>query len=1086
LPVYDVPGHGKVKGTPETIREKYGVEVTEKEIGKPPSAPARGRAEYTQVVTKPGAFRTEPTPEPVKEEPLPPTPPGKETFTLPEYKQHTYSEYMRGQEIYSGTFTTEERIKQQIKDVDPKAKYRIPMIEGRYVSQEELDTYLATKPPGWIPQYQIVTGVELRGMLQEDISRIKEYRIEAEPQLAETWRHFKETERWPSETKIIRKGERFETQLPDTRLEWSKGEFKKIEKAYGLHPLLGATAEFGFGAVSSIAAFGKPIAERVAGKPLPHYLSPLDIAFEPLGWSPPGSAELIGKRPITMAGGIWGETLQLTGFHYTIKGFTTGAKIGTKAIVKNIPKAYGQFTKVFPEEKIVTGLGKKVTTTQFGKTIYRWGAKGYVPGKQFIQVGTKEIRGPVKGLTYKETLFKPEKGRIWLSPKDVAKFQRQLAVSKTLDIGFPTARTIAGVGKAEMVVDITAFKVGFRKVIKTYGFALGKRQIGVKVPAYGYRLIPIVTREAGVQPTRASWLQFGRSVYGVPKQPYLRTIGPGFIVEKPWHKYVLKSAFKTPTKTIRDVGAYQTLIYKPPTLIFKPRAFPFKAPTTSHLMRITVPVKPLAVSPLALPVLGVRGIKISMPDIDILFKQALTPEYALTQETLSMQKLEKITESALKVKQITKPSLATVQTGALISESVELPALEQAQAQVQLQALEQKLMLQLKTPLMQSMRYKTPKQAQRLTSKLKFPFLFPLLPTGKEKRVVEKPGQGYKLLIKERQYFRGKPRGQPTFKIMPIHSLSHTDVHRLGQHLTDFSVGMAYTTKKTNVKPKPLKFSVPFGFGYKFYEKKGTFIEGRAFAIDTREEVEQLSAFRVLSDMRKREQVSFTEQEMFDFARLGRFGFGVKKGLREPTDEFDQLADFGKKISAEKSLVPTPTREQKKEWYRQRNEFRKELKYAQRIYKKGTPEQIEKLRQAKASLSQIIEQRERLKKGLPSTRIIGKTERTTFQYHKGIKAEVGRRRSALRYVEHSILSPTRRTAHKVKTHKRTSRPRYQTYKSPKRVKMHPIGSPMLTLLEPPVSHERVGVSYEKEVSKAFAFDSDKEINKMFRQMRRGF
>jgi hypothetical protein len=174
LPIYDVPGYGKVKGTPETIKEKYGVEVTEKEIGKPPSAPATGGAGYTQVVSKPGAFRAEPTPEPVtepepvKEEPEPYM--KKETpNVMGDWPKTTgiepipSKEGLTKEELTARIVRRENLIREQEKniEIDPEAKYRVPMIGGRHVSQEELDAYLATKPSGWIPQYQIFTGAEI-------------------------------------------------------------------------------------------------------------------------------------------------------------------------------------------------------------------------------------------------------------------------------------------------------------------------------------------------------------------------------------------------------------------------------------------------------------------------------------------------------------------------------------------------------------------------------------------------------------------------------------------------------------------------------------------------------------------------------------------------------------------------------------------------------------------------------------------------------------------------------------------------------------------------------------------------------------
>jgi len=310
-------------------------------------------------------------------------------------------------------------------------------------------------------------------------------------------------------TKITKTSDGYSFKMPDTRLDWSKKEIKKIEQA---PPVIKELAMFGFTATSSIASLGKPVSKYLLESPLTatyfmgkvihpepftkkdyeklsntHFLSPYDIAFEPMGWSPKGSTKLIEKTgPAGWAGMAASEALQSYAMTQFLKPVTAGVKVGTKGLVSRVPSAYAKFTSKFPEEKLITGIGRKVGKTTFANNLSKW-TKGYVRGKELIfrSAGSPVEKG---GLIFQKgkyvvnrTLKNPFGKKIWISPSDIAKYNAKLAGGKTLEIGFPVSRTIAGVGDVIGIADITTFKRGLFGVTKTYGFNRASKKIGAQV-----------------------------------------------------------------------------------------------------------------------------------------------------------------------------------------------------------------------------------------------------------------------------------------------------------------------------------------------------------------------------------------------------------------------------------------------------------------------------------------------------------------------------------------------------------------------------------------------------------------------------
>jgi len=185
--------------------------------------------------------------------------------------------------------------------------------------------------------------------------------------------NFQQAQNLPKKVVITKTDDGHSFKMPDTSLDWTRNEFKKIDQAYEINPVLGGVAEFGFGAVSSFAALAKPVAgwtmEKLGYKTRDtHYVSPADAVFEPIGWSPKGSTEILKSRPIFSAGGIAGEYLQSVGIGYAAKTTKSAIKTGIKLAPTKTFKAIKTIsTKTGIGDDVVKQLQKSDITQNIGR-----------------------------------------------------------------------------------------------------------------------------------------------------------------------------------------------------------------------------------------------------------------------------------------------------------------------------------------------------------------------------------------------------------------------------------------------------------------------------------------------------------------------------------------------------------------------------------------------------------------------------------------------------------------------------------------------------------------------------------------------
>jgi len=187
-----------------------------------------------------------------------------------------------------------------------------------------------------------------------------------------------------------------------------------------------------------------------------HYVSPMDYVFEPIGWSPKGSTDVLKKYPVeSTVGGLGAEFAQSV-----VIGAAAG-KIGksvispgTKALVRGGSKAVYKFSKVFPEEKIISKGVKSFSKTSFGRNMYQWATKGYTPVQRLTGTGVvksteKVIEGDMASTRVISRRLLEGGGkrleRVFVSPAEASRATRELSkkLGGRMSINFPRTPDLA-------------------------------------------------------------------------------------------------------------------------------------------------------------------------------------------------------------------------------------------------------------------------------------------------------------------------------------------------------------------------------------------------------------------------------------------------------------------------------------------------------------------------------------------------------------------------------------------------------------------------------------------------------------------
>jgi len=386
---------------------------------------------------------------------------------------------------------------------------------------------------------------------------------------------FIEKGQYPEGTKFVPRGDGgYDVIIPsETQLQLSKHVRGKIQK---LPPVIGQMASFGHGIADTSYSLAKPLfdlfgfseeykvgmsaAMASALHPLDvkgtrsefaeiypktrygiHHPSYIDVAFEPLGLSPKGSTSFLFGDPFYAMGGLAGEAAQFVAFTEAGKGvkFVAGTttKAGVRTGARYIPKVYGKFTRVFPEERLLSTGARRITQTGFMRNLYNWGARGYKPVARLAPAGTsKSLETLIHGEQATTRIVKRkifEGGgqrleRMFLSPKEYARATSKLQekVGTTMILGFPrTADDVAsaylkhtsvkGMFRPRLVTSEKAvYTFMKRPVVASSDDFLNKGLLGAKKSEGGF------FRAGPVDDVLKSFDDFGEMSYWTRMKPY--------------------------------------------------------------------------------------------------------------------------------------------------------------------------------------------------------------------------------------------------------------------------------------------------------------------------------------------------------------------------------------------------------------------------------------------------------------------------------------------------------------------------------------------------------------------------------------
>ena len=346
-----------------------------------------------------------------------------------------------------------------------------------------------------------MTGVQLQQMYDRDIQQMERYQTDINKQ-NQTIKKMDPRTNIQTNTKTGN----ITIQKPDTSFDFTKTVFKKvIDPAYKIPvvgPYVGAKLEMEFGAYSSGLATIKPVIDLATGgkSSQTHFSSAFDFAFEPIGWSPKGSTQILTDRPLFTAGAIGGEILQDYMFAGAINKLRQPASIATRKALNTGGKTLRKVQSVFPENTLFKKTGQKILKTDFGQNILTFTKGGrpatkytYTPGAKILNktknvtddvvqgVGNKiDTRSITKQFAYGGKGGKTQ--RVFLSSDELIKSQKiydNLLGKNTIDLPFPK-----NLDKSSSVIEMAVTETQYKKSLlggiqKTQRYTNVERRIGL-------------------------------------------------------------------------------------------------------------------------------------------------------------------------------------------------------------------------------------------------------------------------------------------------------------------------------------------------------------------------------------------------------------------------------------------------------------------------------------------------------------------------------------------------------------------------------------------------------------------------------
>ena len=644
-------------------------------------------------------------------------------------------------------------------------------------------------------------------------------------------------------------------------------EFKKIDEAYKVNPALGFMSEMGYGAVTSVKAFGAGVYNLATGNKV-YEPSMYDLAFEQQG------ANIWGRRPVFTAGSVFGETLQFyVGgkiIKYGAKGVTNVAlKIPGVPALKNVvveknmdffmrhgpsfTKTPGLITSIGAYEgltipqRITTGikntLPKILYETPASEYLYREGLTGIKPTENF------GLPGGYKGTAYKYVSNEYEEQLMRRAPIE-KEFFIQHARPYTIDL----SKNVRNIGYRYVEYKPGELSIKFSKQLKPYGLEGEK--------GYHYtRYEPEIRFNKNLKPYGIAGDDTGyRYTRHTPDIRFDKKIQSyGFKEEKIGYRYANqittnKMTFKKNILRLENLSPTNegqiSIMRTAPSqkirdLAKKEMIRSDNLPDTSYMFKRTS-LKELDEME--------RGIGTSsywkMWDAtDFIPKTGFKP--------MSLSGVINIgAQTELNInKQLNKQNTLSLTKQGLRSDSIQKVLQESATRQEDktLQRTEQRTDVISRQMFRPSLKTKTD-----ITPRFEYSFDFkideqrapkiiipPWLPDFGSIRPSSKPEKsGYDVYVKERRYVRGKKRYPESWKKANTSPLSEDAALSLGGTAIDQSAAASFKIRPSEGNARPLKIPVdPWGsISSKFYKKGNIYIENTGSRIDTTGEIKGISA----------------------------------------------------------------------------------------------------------------------------------------------------------------------------------------------------------------------------------------------------
>lgn len=269
----------------------------------------------------------------------------------------------------------------------------------------------------------------------------------------------------------------YKEEKPYDPVAWSRKQLKGIEESKH-PPFIKELALLGYYGGQTVMAFGQPLIsvfKNISGSKSPyrHHVSWFDVVGEPLGMSPKGSTELLGKHPYhALVGGGLVEVPLMYGFGQAIKGAGKSLTIGTKSIVRKTPHVFYKVTKELGLPKTLQKIAYQPKFQTFWQNLYSYstGASKFVKAFPIVKGYPQTYKSLMGERLIRVTKFKGFGKTELVSAQQYALIKEKMGVSSTVFFRYTPGTRAEG----RLFMESLGIKGIFRKTVTVKYASMGK------------------------------------------------------------------------------------------------------------------------------------------------------------------------------------------------------------------------------------------------------------------------------------------------------------------------------------------------------------------------------------------------------------------------------------------------------------------------------------------------------------------------------------------------------------------------------------------------------------------------------------